>query len=311
MEIERKKSSLLDKFQQDPLWLHINTLGLQEKVFDAEFVLEKIIFEVDYTTSQVTEMLGLKSNQQILNLLNRHDLKDYIRLMQTENGYYKFNHIGIFQLHMILFLREEGMQPLEIATLVGTVAQYSKGRVVKRGPFEEQSLSTHAILQNTLINKIDEVTKSFSRQLDNYKEEQNLELKKKDTLNQLALWEAEVRSVKSQIDRIAKNIDIVDKQPEVKVGIIARWLGIHKEESVSTLATMRTVLENDKKELELKECTLNKEIKKLLSINKEWIHSSETDRFSLKDSSGSVKEITSKKEAKPDEIYSIQKHDNK
>ncbi len=291
MEIDKKKIALLDKFQQDPLWEHIKLLGLDEKVFQNDTFLRQVVFEVDYTTSQVTTMLGLKTNQQILNLLNRHDLKDYIRLMQSENGYYSFNHIGIFQLHMILFLREEGMQPLEIATLVGTVAQYSKGRQLKRESFNEKSLSTQELLKNNLIDM-----------LDDFKMEQMIELKKKDIINQLAIWEVEARSIRSQLQRVKDNIDMLDKQPEVKVGVFAKLLGLHKGEADSTLNTLRKALDNDKKQLEEREASLTKDIEVLLGEHKEWISSNEDDRFSLKENLNTVLKIKNNKGTESYEI---------
>lgn len=298
MELIEKRDALIEAFRQDPLWRHIESMGLQEKVFQNTSFFEQLIFGYDYSTSQLTEMLALKSNQQILNLLNRHDLKDYVRLTQSGNGYYKFNHIGAFQLHLILFLREEGMQPLDIATLIGTVTQYSKGRPQNREVINESSLSTSdevkQLVEKEVREQLGEYKSAVQRGLMKVEEKQKNEITRLEQKNQkemnrlkhenqLALWEAEARSVANQIETIEKQIRMIDNQTQTKVGVMAKLLGLHNSESNLQLGTIRTELEGDKTKLVMSKTKLDKAKQELIADNKKLIATADTDTLGVEE----------------------------
>lgn len=272
-----KREDLIRVFDGDPLWSQIEILNLQEQAFKDEKFLESIIWSVDYTTSQVSAILNVKSNQIIINLLNRHDLKDYIKVNQSNgNGYYSFNHIAIFQLKMILVLRDNGHQPIDIANLLGTITQISRGEGHKKNVLNENSLS-----QNIDLETIDEMVElkvqqtlekflpRMNEELLRYKNHYENSLLEVQIDNALTQWEVRMRSIVNQIDLFETQMEILSIQPSLKPNIFSKLLGLQNEVSENQITKLNVTLKEKIEQLVVEKKELDEEKTKLLTQQSE------------------------------------------
>ena len=283
MDTTEKKAALLEIFTEDPLWNHIELLGLQEKVFDAT-LLEDIVLGVDYSTSQVATLLGLKNNQQIINLLNRHDLKDYIQVIQSANGYYAFNHIAIFQLQMILVLREQGLQPLDIASIIGTITQYSKGNNPRKGKPNNLQVRLHEIedlVESQLQAKLEAILPKLDEELNRFQAYHEKSMEAARLQNKIDMWQIKSESVVSQIALIESQVSIIEGQLQSKPGILSKIFGNKSEESERQLISVKSELEKKKTELLGDKKKLNAEKDKWVEEQKSLNYKEDTAKLNI------------------------------
>lgn len=268
MDSREKREELLRVFKDDPLWRHIETLDLQNRVFEDEKFLESITWGRDYSTSQVAGILNVKNNQIILNLLNRHDLKDYIQMTQSGNGYYSYDHIAIFQLRLMLILRDNGLQPIDIATILGTITQYSRGEVSKKsivneGRLAEVKESIEDIVELKVQQALENILPKMSQELLRQKNHYENSLKEMENENALRQWEIKVRSIVNQIEQFETQIEVLTSYPNIKPNIFTKIFGLQNDINENHLTKLQATLEEkveklvqEKKNLEVEKTLL-------------------------------------------------------
>lgn len=278
VDSSEKREELLRVFKADPLWKHVETLGLQDRVFDNEKFLESIIWNHDYSTSQVASILNVKNNQIIINLLNRHDLKDYVQTTQSVNGYYSFNHIAIFQLRLMLVLRDNGHQPIDIATILGKITQYSRGELPKKDVVNENRLaeekeSIENIVELKVQQALENILPKMSQELLRYKNHYEKAMMEMQNENALSQWEIKSRSIVNQIDLLETQMEVLTSHPNIKPNIFTKIFGIQTESNEIHVTKLQATLKEkigqlilEKKKLELEKTSLLEQQIKLKKI---------------------------------------------
>ncbi|MBO0589260.1 MULTISPECIES: MerR family transcriptional regulator [unclassified Sporosarcina] len=279
MDSSEKKEELLRVFKDDPLWRHIETLSLQNRVFENEEFLESIIWGIDYTTTQVAKMLNVTNNQTIINLLNRHDLKEYVQIPQSDNGYYSFDHIAIFQLRLILVLRDNGQQPKEIATIIGTKTQYSRGEfrkktIVNENGLAEEKESTERIVELKVQQALESILPKMSQELLRYKNHYENSLIEMQIENGLSQWEIKMRSIVNQIELFETQMEVLTSHPTIKPNIFTKIFSLQNEPNEIQVTKLQVNLKekveklvSEKRKLEVEKTALLEQQIKLKKIS--------------------------------------------
>ncbi|MDQ0271203.1 hypothetical protein [Cytobacillus purgationiresistens] len=197
-KIERFK----EIFQHDPLFTEVNNRGLLDSLFASCTLYQQVSFDSTYATKKAAELLDIPGKEQtLLNYLNRNDFTDYIDIFRKgERGYYRYTYKSLFQFKMILLLADNGMMPLDIASIIGTRPEYTdnnqKSKVTKKTK-----------------NKSDEDLQSLTKEIIDHRirafaTKNMLEVQKKLAESDLHLWEQKMGGLVGRIEDIEMNLGI-------------------------------------------------------------------------------------------------------
>lgn len=169
MQVSEKIELYKDTFQNDSLFIEINNRGLLQELFNDIRFFERVQMDanVSYSTKEAASILGIDGKgQTLINLLNRYDLQEYLGVTRIgSRGMYRYDYKSLFRFKMILLLMDfEKLNPLEIASFIGTRPEYilpNKQRIKKSvAQTEVISASKEIASSKDISNLIEKIIES-------------------------------------------------------------------------------------------------------------------------------------------------------
>lgn len=275
IEIDELKEKFENLFEDDPLFIKIKELGFYDDLMSDCVFYEQIKWGHSYKTKQAAELLQIQGKEQNLrNYLQRNDLNDYLNVYKAGVSNYRFDYEALFKFKMIfLLIHNAGMNPLDIAAIVGTSAEYRESSKSYRAGTATEG-SGNAIEVQELINKsVDEkVRDAFAAliktvqtreetNLKYHQETQRMLEEKHSLMMDLKDWEIKISLNVVQLESLENNLSLYESL-------------LKKSQSSQQASFLQRMLVKPPSTLELEEYTksieqVKQKIEKIMSEKKE------------------------------------------
>lgn len=198
---EHIKELIRQEISNDPLYLYIESEGLDFELFHDDAFFEKLNDNMSYTTSDVARLLGFEDKEwTIRNYLNRYDFHEYIRTRRLSNRI-TMDYLGVFKFKMIFLVNEHlNKGPLAIAEIIGNVPT-TNHHYSNVSNLQDSSGSENAQQVTETMQKMILMTSMISKK---ERIEEQMRTKSNELLFYQRQWEQEEQQLKDLEDMLSK-----------------------------------------------------------------------------------------------------------